>query len=87
MPAARVYAEAGILNKRPELFEFEGAQRSLTEVCALVPCLSRVTVNRYLRQGMTTRAQMTAVNPSVSIRRTAAKRNAERRRAALNGGA
>jgi hypothetical protein len=47
-------------------YEFEGQQRTVSEVAKIVTALDIGTVRKYLQQGMTTRTQMlTRPKPSL----------------------
>lgn len=39
-------------------FEFEGRQRTVTEIHAMVPAFSRTRIAELLKQGMTTKREM-----------------------------
>lgn len=49
-------------------FEFEGAQRTVSEVRAMVPALGRCAVADRLAKGMTTRAQMLDFDAGAAMR-------------------
>lgn len=59
-------------------YAFEGKQRSMREIHALVPVLSTTTIRKRLGEGLTTRVEMLAVDPALKRSAGAKKGNADR---------
>jgi hypothetical protein len=49
-------------------FEFEGQQRTVTEIQALVPAISRAAIVAHIKAGRTTRHQMLNFDPRAAMR-------------------